>query len=296
MKAGRRPVRFLLIYSAIILFIVLLMQPLQVLRFHEYIAFLFPEGIIGIEQRNVFLITQAIMLLVIIPVYVLTYVFSWRYRASNHNAAYDPDLIDNKTAEFIWWGVPLVLTTIICILTWYKTHELDPYKPIASEKKPITIQAVALQYKWLFIYPEENIASLNFLQFPIDTPLRFEVTADAPMNSLWIPKLGGQIYAMPNSKTILYLMSNGLGDFRGSSANISGEGFADMYFTARSSTEEDYKKWVEEVKKSDKTLDFTAYNELAKPSVLEPETFKASAGLFEQILIKYMHPAHVEAK
>lgn len=296
MKAVKRPVRVILIYSAVVLFIVLLMQPLQVLRFHEYIAFLFPEGIIGIEQRNLFLITQAIMLLVIIPVYILTYVFSWRYRASNHNAQYDPDLIDNKTAEFIWWGVPLVLTTAICILTWYKTHELDPYKPIASDKKPITIQAVALQYKWLFIYPEENIASLNFLQFPIDTPLRFEVTADAPMNSLWIPKLGGQIYAMPNSRTILYLMSNGLGDFRGSSANISGEGFADMYFTARSSNEEDFKKWVDEVKKSDKTLDFTAYNELAKPSVREPETFKASAGLFDEILNKYMHPAHVEAK
>ncbi len=296
MKVGNRPVRMLLIYSAIVLFIVLLMQPLQVLRFQEYIAFLFPEGIIGIEQRNLFLIIQAIMLLVIIPVYILTYVFSWRYRSSNKNAVYDPDLIDNKTAEFVWWGVPLILTTIICVLTWYKTHELDPYKPIASDKKPITIQGVALQYKWLFIYPEEKIASLNFLQFPIGTPLKFELTADAPMNSLWIPKLGGQIYAMPNSRTTLYLMSDGIGDFRGSSAQISGEGFADMHFIARSSSEEDFKKWVEEVKKSDKILDFNAYNELAKPSVREPEVFQASAGLFNEILNKYMHPAKEKAE
>ena len=296
MKAGKRPTRILLIYSAVVLFIVLILQPLQVIRFHDYIAFLFPEGIIGIEQRNLFLITQAIMLLVIIPVYILTYVFSWRYRASNHEAEYDPDLVDNTTAEFIWWGVPLVLTTAICILTWYKTHELDPYRPIVSDKKEITIQAVALQYKWLFIYPEENIASLNFLQFPIDTPLKFEVTADAPMNSLWIPKLGGQIYAMPNSRTILYLMSDGIGDFRGSSANISGEGFADMNFIARSSNEEDYKKWVEEVKKSDQKLDFAAYNELAKPSIREPEFFQANAGLFNEILNKYMHPVKEKAE
>lgn len=296
MKAGKRPVRILLIYSALVLFIVLLMQPLQVIRFHEYIAFLFPEGIIGVEQRNLFLITQALMLLVIIPVYVLTYVFAWRYRASNKNAQYDPDLVDNTTAEFIWWGVPLVMTIAISILTWYKTYELDPYKPIASDKKEITIQAVALQYKWLFIYPEENIASLNFLQFPINTPLRFEVTADAPMNSLWIPKLGGQIYAMPNSRTILYLMSDGIGDFRGSSANISGEGFADMNFIARSSTEDDYKKWVEEVKKSNQTLDLTSYNELAKPSVRKPEFFQAKEGLFNEILMKYMLPPKEEVK
>lgn len=289
MKAGKRPVRVLLVYSAIVLLFVFLMQPLGVSWFHDYIAFLFPKGIIGIEQRNLLLITQAVMLLVIVPVYVLTYIFSWRYRASNHEAEYDPHLIDNKTAEFIWWGVPLVVTAAVCVLTWIKTHELDPYKPIESDKKAITIQAVALQYKWLFIYPEEGIASLNFLQFPVNTPLKFEVTSDAPMNSLWIPRLGGQIYAMPNSRTILYLMADATGDFRGSSANISGEGFADMHFVARSSTEEEFKSWVESVKKKS-TLDFTAYNELAKPGVSEPEGFRVEGPLFDRILNKYMHP------
>ena len=126
------------------------------------------------------------------------------------------------------------MTLIIAVLTWVKTHELDPYKPIESNKKPMTIQVVALQWKWLFIYPEEKIATVNFLQFPKDTPIHFEITADAPMNSFWIPHLGGQIYAMPKMKTELHLIANEAGDFRGSSANFSGEGFARHAFYCQS--------------------------------------------------------------
>jgi len=268
------------------------MQPLEILHFRDYISVLFPKGDIALEQRNLLFIVQIIMLLVIIPVFICTFIFSWKYRADNPKGVYDPDLVDNIFLEFVWWGVPFVIVVLISILTWYKTYELDPYKPIQSEKKAITIQVVALQWKWLFIYPEENIASLNFLQFPKDTPLHFEITADAPMNSFWIPALGGQIYAMSKMKTELYLIANQEGDFRGSSANISGEGFAAMHFIARASSEENYQQWVESIKQSQKGLNWESYSKIALPSQEDaPETYNLTdPKLFDKILNKYMHP------
>lgn len=291
-KNVTRPVCILLFFSGLILFIFLIMQPMTILQYGNKIAVLFPKGIIGLEERNLLLIIQALMLLVIIPVYILTFVFSWKYRAANTKAVYDPDLVDNRLAEYIWWGLPLVMTLIVSILTWVKTHELDPFKPIPSNNKEITIQVVALQWKWLFIYPEEKIATVNFVQFPKDTPIRFDITADAPMNSFWIPHLGGQIYAMPKMKTRLYLMADEVGDFRGSSANISGEGFAGMHFITRASTEEDYKKWLESAKQSSKVLNAKEYDILAAPSENTPvETYKLmDENLFEQIIMKYMKP------
>jgi cytochrome o ubiquinol oxidase subunit 2 len=286
-----KPVLFMLVFSGIVLFLILLLQPLEIIKFKDYIAVLFPKGIIGVEQRNLLLIIQAIMLLVVIPVYILTFIFSWKYRAYAPKEDYDPDIVDSVVLEYIWWGLPLLLTAVIAVLTWIKTHELDPYKPIASDKKPKTIQVVALQYKWLFLYPEEKIASLNFLQIPVNTPIKFEVSADAPMNSFWVPELGGQIYAMPGMRTELNLIANETGDFRGSSANISGEGFARMHFVTRSSTKEDYDKWVAEASKSSKNLDFKEYEGLVPPSENPPELYKlADENLFDQIIHKFMHP------
>ncbi|MBA3722519.1 MAG: ubiquinol oxidase subunit II [Parachlamydiaceae bacterium] len=268
------------------------MQPLTILQFKNHIAVLFPKGIIALEERNLLFIIQAIMLLVIIPVYILTFIFSWRYRANNPKAKYEPDLVDNTLAEYIWWGIPLILTIIISVLTWYKTHELDPYKPIKSDKKAITIQVVALQWKWMFIYPEEKIATVNFIQIPKDVPIHFEITADAPMNSFWIPHLGGQIYAMPKMKTELNLIANETGDFRGSSANLSGEGFSGMHFITRASSEEEYSQWLKTSKQASKILDFDQYNKLADPSQNNPvEIYRLKEDhLFDQILMKYMHP------
>ena len=283
----------MLLFTGIILLIFLVMQPLTIHYFRDYIAVLFPKGIIALEERNLLLIIQAIMLLVIIPVYVLTFVFSWKYRANNpKKEIYDPDLVDNRLAEYIWWGVPLVFTLIIGVLTWIKTYELDPYRPIESEKKAITIQVVALQWKWLFIYPEEKIATMNFVQFPEQVPIHFEITADAPMNSFWIPSLGGQIYAMPKMKTELYLIADEAGDFRGSSANLSGEGFAGMNFIARASSEEEYRQWIESSKKSAKVLTSEEYNALAAPSKNNPvEVYQLKEEkLFDKIIMKYMHP------
>lgn len=282
----------MLLFTGIILAIILIMQPLTIIEFYSYISVLFPKGIIGLEERNLLLVIQGLMLLVIIPVYILTFVFSWKYRADNPKGVYDPDLVDNKLAEVIWWGLPFVMTMIVAGITWYKTYELDPYKPIVSERKEMTIQVVALQWKWLFIYPEEKIATVNFFQIPKDTPIHFEITADAPMNSFWIPALGGQIYAMPKMITQLYLMANEAGDFRGSSANISGEGFAGMHFITRASSENDYKKWVEEAQKSTKSLSLKEYDQLAAPSQNNPvETYQLEdLNLFQEIVNKYMYP------
>lgn len=287
-----KPVLFMLLFSGIVLFLILLLQPLEIIKFQDYIAVLFPKGIVGVQQRNLLLIIQAIMLLVVIPVYILTFIFSWKYRAFAPKEDYDPDIVDSVVLEYIWWGLPLVLTVIIGVLTWIKTHELDPYKPLVSDKKPKTIQVVALQYKWLFLYPEEKIASLNYLQIPVNTPIKFEITADAPMNSFWIPELGGQIYAMPSMRTELNLIANHTGDFRGSSANISGEGFSSMHFVTRSSTEEDYNKWVAEASKSTNKMNVEEYNKLVPPTTDNPpEQYQlADEKLFHHILHKFMHP------
>lgn len=286
----------MLLFTGLMLLIILIMQPLQILHFREKIAVLFPKGLIALEQRNLLFIIQFLMLLIIIPVYVLTFIFSWIYRADNPKGKYDPDLVDNKIAEYIWWGIPFVMVLIIAVLTGIKTHQLDPYKSIESKNKEMTIQVVALQWKWLFIYPEEEIATVNFVQFPKDTPIRFELTADAPMNSFWIPHLGGQIYAMPAMKTVLNLIADEVGDFRGSSANISGEGFAGMTFITRASTEEDYHKWVNAAKQSSKNLTLKDYNQLTVPSQNNPvEIFQLKdLSLFDHIVTKYMHPKKKE--
>lgn len=293
MRLSTKSLLGMLLFSALMVLIILIMQPLEILHFGDLIDVLFPTGIIAREERNLLLIVQGLMLLVIIPVYILTFLFSWIYRADNKKAKYDPKLVDNSYAEIIWWGLPLVMTAIVCVLTAIKTYELDPYKPIPSNKKEITIQVVALQWRWLFIYPEERIATINFFQIPKNTPIRFEISADAPMNSFWIPDFGGQIYAMPGMTSYLNLMANEEGDSRGLSANISGKGFSKMTFLARVSSEENYRKWLEEAKRSGQTLDYTSYKKLADPSEnRQVETFRLEdKDLFEQIVNRYMfHP------
>lgn len=294
--ATKRRLSGLLIFTALILFIILVMQPWQVIHFKEHIDLLFPGGLVALKERNLLFISQILMLLVIIPVYILTFIFSWIYRYDNPKGKYDPDLVDSSLAEVIWWGFPLIITLIIGVITWIHTYELDPFRPIKSDKKEMIVQVVALQWKWLFIYPEENIASVNFFQIPVNTPIHFEITSDAPMNSFWIPGLGGQIYAMPKMKTELWLIADDADDFRGSSANISGEGFSGMHFIARSSSEEDYKKWLDEAKKAPASLDWKSYEKLAAPSENNPvELFQLKdSNLFNQVIMKFMTPPKSE--
>lgn len=292
MRRGAITVGSMLFFSGFILVIFLIMQPYYVLKYGEQIAVLFPKGIIGLEERNLLLVIQLLMLLVIVPVYILTFVFCWKYRARASNDNYDPHLVDNVYAEYIWWGLPFLMTAIIAVITWKKTHELDPFKPLVSSEKPLRIQVVALQWKWLFIYPEERLALVNYLEIPVGRPIRFEITADAPMNSFWIPHLGGQIYAMPKMRTELNLIADEAGVFRGSSANISGDGFADMYFTVKASSPEEYAAWVDKTQATSKALDRKGYEHLALPSLQNPtDTFRLEDdALFNHILMKFMHP------
>jgi len=260
--------------------------------FSAQIAVLSPAGMIGEKQRSLLMISVYVMLLVVVPVFILTFFIAWKYRASNQKAKYSPEWDQNHTAEIIWWGIPLIIIVVLGILTWKGCHDLDPFKPIASDRKPLKIQVVALQWKWLFIYPEQNIATVNFFEFPKETPVEFEVTADAPMNSFWIPRLGGQVYAMAGMRSKLSLIANGEGSYYGSSANISGEGFAGMKFTAQSTTQEGFDQWVSSIQQSSSVLTLDAYNELVEPSSYVPRQFfkLGSPGLFDDIIMKYMMP------
>lgn len=256
------------------------------------IAVLEPKGMIAKQERHLLNISTLLMLIVVVPVLVLTLIFAWGYRASNKKATYRPEWAHDHLAEILWWGVPSIIIIILAIMTWESSHALNPFKPIENGKKPLRIQAVALDWKWLFIYPEEGIATINFIQFPVNTPLNFEITADAPMNSLWIPQLGGQIYAMPAMRTKLHLIADEIGEYRGSSSNISGEGFAGMVFTAKATTEDQFKEWVASTQNSPNQLTLEEYKELVKPSSYVPPAFYSleKDDLFDYIVTQYSIP------
>lgn len=251
-----------------------------------------PKGTIADKQRNLIILATALMSLVIVPVFALTFGIAWRYREGNKKAKYSPELGGNFITEFIWWFIPFVIISVLAFVAWTSSHDLDPFKPLAGDKKPLKIQVIALQWKWLFIYPEQKIASVNFIEVPKDTPLNFEITADAPMNSFWIPQLGGQIYAMPGMSTQLHLMANSEGDYYGSSANISGEGFAGMKFTTRATTANDFDRWVAATKSSQQFFTHSTYDELAKPSSNTPQTTMRlsdeATDLYDTVVKKYM--------
>jgi len=251
-----------------------------------------PKGEVALAEMNLIVVTTLLMLIVVIPVFIMLAVFSFRYRASNPKAKYAPDWSNNTTLEVIWWTIPTIIILILGVMTWKSSHTLDPYRPLVSDTPPITIQVVALDWKWLFIYPEQNIAMINFVQFPVGTPVNFEITADAPMNSFWIPQLAGQIYAMQGMKTKLHLVASEAGDYDGLSANYSGAGFSGMKFVARASTKEEFEKWVDEVKNSPLALSSLEYGRLAEKSKNNAATYYSSVdeNLYGNIIMKYMSP------
>ncbi len=256
------------------------------------VAVLNPRGTIAEQQRSLLFFTVLLSSLVIVPVFVLTVLISWKFRGNNKKARYTPNWDHNPKLELIWWGIPFTIIFILSIITWVTTHSLDPYKPLDSDKEPVNIQVVAMQWKWLFIYPDEDIATVNFFQIPVDTPINLEITADAPMNSFWVPQLGGQIYAMNGMVTKLHLEADEAGDYHGVSANISGEGFADMRFVARASSQNEFEDWVDKIKQSPEELDLDRYNQLALPAVVdEPLQFTSKdKQLYDTIVMKFMKP------
>jgi cytochrome o ubiquinol oxidase subunit 2 len=251
-----------------------------------------PQGEVANKQRDLIVFTLGLALIIIIPVFFMLFYFAWKYREGNHTAKYTPEWAGSKWLEMIWWGVPCVIIGILSVITWQSSHDLDPYRPLTSDVKPVRVQVVALQWKWLFIYPDYNIATVNDLRFPEKTPVNFEITADAPMNSFWIPSLGGQVYAMSGMTTKLHLMADTTGTYKGSSANISGEGYADMVFAAQSLPSDEFDTWVKQVSSTGGALDEERYAQLARPaSAKNPSYFALKTNdLYTGIVMKYMMP------
>jgi len=257
----------------------------------SHVAVLQPKGVIGRKERQLIYFALGLSLLVVIPVFIMLFTFAWKYRAGNKKAKYEPTFDHSRMLETVWWLIPTVLILILSVVTWQSSHALDPYKPLASNKKPMTIQVVSLDWKWLFIYPEQHIATVNFMQMPKDTPVTFELTSDSVMNSFWIPELGGQMYSMPGMTTKLHLEANHTGDFQGSSANISGAGFASMRFVAHVGTDQDFAHWVQTVRRSPNRLNQSTYSVLARPGIGFYNYYSTvDRDLYDTITMKYMMP------
>ncbi|NAW56257.1 MULTISPECIES: ubiquinol oxidase subunit II [unclassified Vibrio] len=254
-------------------------------------ALLNPKGAIGVQEKELIITSLVLMLIVVIPVILMTIYFSFKYRASNTDEEYAPEWSHSTKIELVVWTIPIIIIAILGTITWHSTHELEPSKPLASDVEPMTIEVVSMDWKWLFIYPEQHIATLNHVVFPKDVPVEFKLTSDNIMNSFFIPRLGSQIYAMPGMVTRLHLIANHEGDFKGIAASYSGEGFSHMKFTATATADRaSFDKWVEKVQSSPDTLaDLSAYKALAKPSIDEPVTYysKVVPELFTNVVTQY---------
>lgn len=264
------------------------------------VAIFNPKGLIAEKQLNLILFTSALLLTIAIPTLMLLYSFAWHYRDTNTKAAFDPHAQQGKLFVFSIWTVPAIFMIVLALVMMPATHQLEPRKPIEASGKRLTIRVIAMRWKWLFIYPEQNIATVNYVQVPVDTPVEFELTADeAPMSSFWIPNLGGQLYAMTGHVTRLNLVADTPGDYPGSSAEINGRGFAGMQFTARASSQEDFDKWAQSIKQSANPLNEAEYEKLLKPSEDNPAGYfsQAQPDLYDKLLMKYnvSNTQHTEA-
>jgi cytochrome o ubiquinol oxidase subunit II len=251
-----------------------------------------PAGTIAYQQYVLILVSVGLGVFVVLPVFILLFTIAWKYREGNTNAKYDPDLHGNLGLELLWWGIPALIIIVLAIITAISTHALDPYRPLQSDKEPVKVQVVALEWKWLFIYPDQGIATVNYMNIPEDTPVNLTITADAPMNSFWVPALAGQVYAMTGMSTKLHLMADQPGTYNGSSANLSGDGFANMRFKVNSLSQDDFNAWIQQSMNSDDWLTPASYEELEKPSKAVPEkTYGLIQGnIYDEVILKYMGP------
>ncbi|MFZ6638658.1 ubiquinol oxidase subunit II [Undibacterium sp. TC4M20W] len=254
-----------------------------------------PSGDIAAQQSHLIWVSTLLMLLIIVPVIFLTILFAWRYRKNNTSAKYEPDWDHSTQLELVIWGAPLLIIIALGLITWISTHTLDPYRklsrldenrPIPADTKVLNVEVVALDWKWLFIYPDLGIATVNELAAPVDVPVRFKITASNVMNSFFIPALAGQIYAMPGMQTTLNAVINKPGEFDGFSANYSGAGFSDMRFKFHGMSAQNFEQWVQATRAKTQTLDRATYLKLEKPSEREPVRHYASvdADLYHAIL------------
>jgi len=238
-----------------------------------------PHGDIAEQQANLIVTSTLLMLLIIVPVIALTLFFAFRYRQSNPDATYAPDWDHSTRLELVIWGAPLLIIIALGAITWISTHKLDPFrpldrisedKPLAADVKPLEVYAVSMDWKWLFIYPEQGIATVNELAAPVDRPIHFRFTSTSVMNTFYVPALAGMIYTMPGMETQLHAVINKAGVYDGISGHYSGAGFSDMRFKFHGLSNEEFASWVGENKAGGQALTREGYLQLEKPSTKEP--------------------------
>ncbi len=254
-----------------------------------------PAGDIAAQQGQMVVAATLLMLLIIVPVIVLTLLFAWKYRQSNTQATYEPEWHHSTSLELVIWAVPLMIIIALGALTWIGTHKLDPYRPVErldaqrplpEGVKPLEVQVVALDWKWLFFLPEQGIATVNELAAPVDRPIHFKLTASNTMNAFYVPDLAGMIYAMPGMQTELNGIINRAGEYKGIASHYSGAGFSGMTFKFHGLSESDFDQWVQQAKSAGQTLDRATYLNLVKPSEREPVQRFAQVedGLYHRVL------------
>lgn len=260
-----------------------------------------PSGDIAAQQAELIVWATILMLIVVVPVIVLTLLFAWRYRASNKEATYKPDWDHSTNLELVIWAAPLAIIIALGALTWVSTHQLDPYRsldridegrPVPEGVEPLIVEVVAMDWKWLFFYPEQGIAVVNQLAAPVDRPIKFKITATTMMNSFYIPALAGQIYAMGGMETQLHAVINEAGSYDGFSANYSGAGFNGMRFKFLGMPEIEFDEWVSKVKTDGDVLSRSVYTELAEPSEYNPVQYyrEVAPELYDAILNRCVEP------
>jgi cytochrome o ubiquinol oxidase subunit II len=250
------------------------------------VGILDPRGPIAAAERLLLVNATAIMLVVVVPVILAILAFAWWYRSSNRRASFSPDLRYEGRMEFVIWSIPALTVMLLGGVIWIGSHELDPRAPIPAHADPLRVEVVALDWKWLFIYPDQGVAAVNQLTVPAGTPISFRLTSATVMNSFFIPQLGSQIYTMGGMTTHLNLLADAPGEYPGFSANFSGDGFSEMRFVARAIPAGDFDAWVAQAQGTGPALDEAAYAELAKPSqAVPPTTYRSVAPqLFERIV------------
>jgi cytochrome o ubiquinol oxidase subunit II len=251
-----------------------------------------PQGPIAAAERQLLFNATGIMLAIVLPTILATLVIAFWFRSSNRRARYLPTFEYSGRLEMLVWSIPLMTILLLGGVTWVGSYDLDPPRPIVTGVKPVTVQVVALDWKWLFIYPDEGVASVNQLTIPAGTPISFELTSAGVMNSFFVPQLGSQIYTMAGMTTRLHLLADRPGTYRGISANFSGDGFADMHFNVDAVLPANFTQWVAAARTTGPTLDAQAYADLVKPSkAVAPFTYRAVApDLFKIILSAGMQP------
>ena len=282
----------------------LLLSTILMLGGCKKLVLLNPDGYVALQQSGIMISTTLIIALIVVPVLVAIAVIAWRYRASNKNAHYDAKWEHSPQLELVVWAVPLLIIIAVGAVSWTGTHQLDPYrsldkiaenKPVPADMKPLEVEVVSLQWKWLFFYPDYGIATVNELAAPVDVPIHFKLTSDTMMDSFFIPALVGQVYAMPGMQTILNGVINKPGEYKGFSSNYSGVGFTDMRFAFHGMTPDDFSQWVEKIRSSGQALDRSTYNELRKPTRAEPVHHYAHFGpdLYKRILNRCVDPGQM---